>query len=324
VVIVSKLFKLKEWLTMSDTARYLSISFGEDVSEADVLRLALDGRLKLSVNFVNPVVARSGKIIPINEAEYTDVPSLDGKGVVRCYDGVTLYKDGVISRVIKLDEMVRLRGIYDVPMIGADHLDLENTYQKLTSGIGISRVSLDGPFVEGTDGTVFQLQTSFEDVACYAGTSAQLKKLNQQIADNNIGVDAAEEMLRTYKVDREAFLKQIKSEPASKGYFPSDGLPDDAVLIVRTKALVEFESWISESEGEIEKPLSDSERDSLLKLVIGMAIKGYGYNPTAKKNSSVADIANDLALLGLPLGDDTVRKYLKLGNKQLPAKPTIT
>jgi len=55
-----------------------------------------------------------------------------------------------------------------------------------------------------------------------------------------------------------------------------------------------------------------------------MAMKGYSYDPTAKKNSAVADIAADLALLGLPLGDDTIRKYLKQGNEQLPAKPTNT
>jgi hypothetical protein len=50
---VKKLLKLKEWLTVPDAARHLSILFGEAVSEADVLRLALDGHLTLSVYFVN-------------------------------------------------------------------------------------------------------------------------------------------------------------------------------------------------------------------------------------------------------------------------------
>jgi hypothetical protein len=45
--------KFKEWLTVPDAARHLSILFGEDVSEADVLQLALDGHLTLSVHFVN-------------------------------------------------------------------------------------------------------------------------------------------------------------------------------------------------------------------------------------------------------------------------------
>ncbi len=49
---MSKPLKLKEWLTVKDTAKRLSISVGEDVTEADILRLALDGHLTLSVYFV--------------------------------------------------------------------------------------------------------------------------------------------------------------------------------------------------------------------------------------------------------------------------------
>jgi hypothetical protein len=41
---LKKLPKLKDWLTVPDAARHLSILFGDDVSEADVLRLALDGQ----------------------------------------------------------------------------------------------------------------------------------------------------------------------------------------------------------------------------------------------------------------------------------------
>ena len=47
---MSKLLKLKTWLTLDDAARHLSLMFGETVSKADVLRLALDGRLTLSIN----------------------------------------------------------------------------------------------------------------------------------------------------------------------------------------------------------------------------------------------------------------------------------
>ncbi|MHB9100341.1 MAG: hypothetical protein ACYC2E_02320 [Sulfuricella sp.] len=59
-----KLDKLKKWLTIVDAARYLSIAFDEDVSEADVLRLALDGHLKLSVNFT----AVQNSVIPLDDA----------------------------------------------------------------------------------------------------------------------------------------------------------------------------------------------------------------------------------------------------------------
>lgn len=71
---MNKLFKWKEWLSVADAAQHLTIGFGEEVTEADVLRFALDGHLKISVNFVNYVQARQGCIrlkseIPENEFE---------------------------------------------------------------------------------------------------------------------------------------------------------------------------------------------------------------------------------------------------------------
>ena len=41
---MKKLLKLKQWLTVADAAHHLGILFGEDVSEADVLRLEGDDR----------------------------------------------------------------------------------------------------------------------------------------------------------------------------------------------------------------------------------------------------------------------------------------
>ncbi len=68
--IKSKLFKLKKWLTIQETAKHLSIMFGEEVQEADVLRLGLDRHLKWSVNFVNHAHAKRGdQFLPFDEWE---------------------------------------------------------------------------------------------------------------------------------------------------------------------------------------------------------------------------------------------------------------
>lgn len=66
------------------------------------------------------------------------------------------------------------------------------------------------------------------------------------------------------------------------------------------------------------KGLSVRERDSLLKLVIGMAIKGYGHDPKAGRSSTAREVASDLALIGVPLDEDTVRKYLAEARELLP------
>lgn len=64
--------------------------------------------------------------------------------------------------------------------------------------------------------------------------------------------------------------------------------------------------------------LGGKERESALKLIMGMAIGGYAYNPNAKRNDSTADIVSDLDRKGLHLDPDTVRKWLKEGRDLLP------
>jgi hypothetical protein len=70
--------------------------------------------------------------------------------------------------------------------------------------------------------------------------------------------------------------------------------------------------------GGSEKSLGARERDSLLKLIIGMAVGGYGYDPTAARSDQPAAIASDLAAAGITLDVDTVRKWLKQACDLLP------
>ena len=67
-----------------------------------------------------------------------------------------------------------------------------------------------------------------------------------------------------------------------------------------------------------DESLGTRERESLLKLVIGMAIEGYRYDPKASRGAAAMEIVNDLAKLGIPLDPDTVRKYLREGRELLP------
>ena len=51
---MSKLLKLKEWLTVADAARHLSILLEAEVNEADVYRLALEGTPNALCAFCEP------------------------------------------------------------------------------------------------------------------------------------------------------------------------------------------------------------------------------------------------------------------------------
>lgn len=57
--------------------------------------------------------------------------------------------------------------------------------------------------------------------------------------------------------------------------------------------------------------LSTKERYTFLKMVLGMAIRGYGYDPRAARSPKPKEIAADLADLGISVDEDTVRPKLQ-------------
>lgn len=72
------------------------------------------------------------------------------------------------------------------------------------------------------------------------------------------------------------------------------------------------------AEAKPRKSAEARERATLLKMLIGMAIGGYGYDPTATRNNTLRDIAEDLEKAGVSVNDDTIRKYLNEAKEQLP------
>ena len=64
--------------------------------------------------------------------------------------------------------------------------------------------------------------------------------------------------------------------------------------------------------------LTTTERQSLLKLVIGMATQAYKYDPAAARSAVLPEIVSDLEAAGVALEADTVRKYLKEAADLLP------
>lgn len=74
--------------------------------------------------------------------------------------------------------------------------------------------------------------------------------------------------------------------------------------------------------GAIGESSSTRERDSLLKLFVGMAVEQYGFDPKAIRSPVAMQIASDVARAGLSITDDTIRKYLREGAELLPPPET--
>ncbi|MCD8498105.1 MAG: hypothetical protein LRZ85_08545 [Alphaproteobacteria bacterium] len=64
--------------------------------------------------------------------------------------------------------------------------------------------------------------------------------------------------------------------------------------------------------------LESRERTTIHKILLGAIIKGYGYDPNAKKSPAIPDLVHDIELLGLSVDQDTVRRWIKNALPFLP------
>lgn len=334
---MGKLFNLKKWLTIPDTAKHLSIIFGEVVTEADILRLALDGHLKLSVNLINYARARVGEVVDFKNTQWELFPlstttSMEGEMTVDNIEDFRKIPFDLANKVQKLSmkeraqysavlksliidndrylnieqESIPISDIWDLPMIGNGRNDIEHQYQKLTDGPAITLRRVDSAFLQKDDATIYQLQESFDDNEYNPGSKAQLKKIKDYIAESKIDESEAKQILDMHSEARKEYLERIKENPESD-FLPAQGLPQDAVLVVRTDELRRFESTLNENT-QNEKPLNTTERNTLLTIIAAMC-KYEGIDP--KDRTATSEILKMTEDLGAPVSDDTIRSVLK-------------
>lgn len=307
---MSKLFKLREWLTPDEAATHISSVLGEPATTADLYRFALEGHLTLSVDFVNHTYARKGKWLKTDQIKFSLVEHdiFTGDKLEIPYSHPSNYEIRVSEDdwIVLEESVVSIRGVWDLPMVGAEQLDIEHDYQQLTSGLEVTLTALDGVFVQRDD-IVCQLQTDFDDNEYQKGSKAQQKDLERQIISKDIGDDEAEKLRAEFKAEREKYLEKRKDKTREQNHFPSGGLAEhDYALVIRTKEITRF---IQSLEGTpaSEKPLTSKERNSLL-VLIGALCKEVDIDPN-KRGVAISMVAMT-EILGAPLTDDTIRKIL--------------
>lgn len=311
-----KLLDLKEWLTLEDAASHPSLLFDEEVAVSDVLRLALDGRLTLSVWFVNHAYARKGKLVSLEECPMMlcakadsalagKVPNIRKTGVLLA-DLPTLAKEileGLQSgdmfltpQAIRYTEeqylvlekhVVVIEGIWDLPMLGSERLDVEHRYQQETGGPPITLTQLDGTFVE-RDGVICQLQEDEEENEFCPGSEAHGRRIEERIINEELDKAQADDLRQQYAEQRKKFKEKRKSKSRDQYSYPAGKLPDDAVWVVRTAALRAFEQSIAEP---ADKPMSVRAETTLLNITGALLGLMLSKTPSGKPQSVFKDQA---------------------------------
>jgi hypothetical protein len=248
---------LREWFSLDESADHLSAHFGARVSVADVLRLSIDGKLSLSVHFVNHAKGRRGHLVPNDEAKWIQFPLVEGmraewqieqpSAPVADYmlipDGGLRWDDAhVLQQQPKIET---LRGVFDLAMRGAERLDVEHAYQKLTGGPDVTLHALDGAFViDHETGEYLQVLESLDDNEFQEGSLAALHQIEARAASFELSPSEHQEALVRHREQRK--LLRAKRARGDQGwYYPAAGLPANSVLVIRAPTLRDFVDRVS-------------------------------------------------------------------------------
>jgi len=211
-------FLLKEWLTLARAARYLSAVFKEEITEADILEFAMQKLLTLSVYFPNLTKAKYAEIIryPREELEKclakNDLPT-ELEWILLSPDGASSLPDlmqevegepVLVIRMLKInaDDYLRFKGrvktisgVWDLPMIGGEQLDIEDEFQRRINGSPITWSALEGVIVKRPDGNFCQLQEQYNVKEYSSIWDAQHRELKQHISDGDVEQEEGERLI---------------------------------------------------------------------------------------------------------------------------------
>ncbi|MFQ5564679.1 MAG: hypothetical protein ACE5FO_14050 [Parvularculaceae bacterium] len=73
----------------------------------------------------------------------------------------------------------------------------------------------------------------------------------------------------------------------------------------------EYDALEAQSESTTSPKRPEPTRNSLYKIILGIAIEHHGYNPNAKRNAATAEIVSNVQRAGLSISDDAVLNVLR-------------
>lgn len=161
---------------------------------------------------------------------------------------------------------------------------------------------------------------------CYeARVQWLLLEADSPINWTDLGVEKPEDMLESVEmhqrvthpdgVDEDGVYKEnlihwltveTGSDFAGQQFSPSE--------LARWLSVMKFKSeykFLASKPTEVDSPLGTKERASLLKIVLAMAIDGFGYDPSDKKSQVPGEIEAAVKSMGVSMDVGTVRKYLR-------------
>ncbi len=257
---MDKIYKLKKWLTLDDATKCIgSILNAPEFSKADLFQLALDERLKISVNLVNHAQARLGDVIHLSQnfkfledsksenplLTWLEAPNIHNGEIQTICTSQFLNNDKYVNFTKAINS---IDGVWDLAMVGNEQIDLEFKFQQLTSGVEVTLTNIDGTFLISPDGkTAASLQIDRDDDPNLYGSRASAET---QLRQKEFSVEEIRALRDRWSDAREKL--KMRWGQGESSHYPAGGLDDDMVLVVRVKAIEEFEQSLMQPKPETE------------------------------------------------------------------------
>lgn len=321
---MSKLFKIKDFLTIEEAALHLSDVLEETVSLATLYQLIADKKLTLSVRLINQAYALKGQIFECNEGDLVEFKSelTTGKALEQPYFDYVTDDNSIPIRPNKqfvYDIKAHLvDGIWDLAMIGEESLKVEHLYQN----------EVNGPESILTDTWGFYLKQG--EVVCRLITKSQEKvaDVREAIYDGyefwaglrDLSVDGFMSLIEERGTEilsedeREAldYLNHLADLPddSLKFFEDSRSLEENSCqLVIKTDELTRL---IQSLDMELDQP---SQKDKLLLkehttflLLLYILLKEQSIDPYKRGMASPIRLMTENA--GYPLSQNTIRNVL--------------
>ncbi|MBY5961715.1 hypothetical protein [Marinobacter nauticus] len=267
--------KQKQWLRITEAAKLLTdLNDNGSITEADILQFAMDNEITLSIRTTEPTTSTIWS---------ADLCLMD-----------RLTNEQLEKHLAELEKANRqMRRVMNSAVDGHAMTGLRCSREILPPAIwDINRFGSGEEFVTRLWNSLHKGE--FDEL--YRLRPEQPKLTNNQ-GDELKFID---------------YIELVDPERSMIYSLPTHLIPHDSYLVVRRSELERlFEDEPSSTET---KALSTKEEISLYRMVLGMAMAKYGYNPDSGRNKATGEndgsICADLERAGLSVDADTIRKHL--------------
>lgn len=275
------LLTLKAFLPLEEAAKYLSITFDDEISATDLLEAAQEGMLQLSINFKQSV--------PLKPAQLNTPTKTDIERMKHFFADKTFITPDLKSFSEQSDHLIYLHGIFDIPLLANSTVKnqiLEFKLNKISSPHPISEKPFK--FIVSRDGELFSVVSRYR----------------------NISEDGVEYIEPDDFEDDRKFIRKYFGDPFD--------LPEDSTIGLTRSNIDSFINLILEKHNlksiSPQRAANAKVNKSLLVIIASLlgdsGISLESLSEPSARNSAAEKILRKIELIGCKMNIDTIKDKL--------------